>query len=57
MGIHTLDTPSQGGLGQKVETFIHGLGMFKTAYDVGHLMYGIGRAAMPYVASALTAAI
>ena len=64
MGLHTLATPAQSGLGQKVETFIHGLGMFKTAYDVGGLLLGAartvgpmamqaGRAALPLLSAAL----
>ena len=64
MGLHTSEPQDQRGLGSKVESFVHGLGMFKTAYDVGGLLLGAartvgpmamqaGRAALPLLSAAL----
>ena len=57
MGLHTLPTPAQSGLGQKFETFVHGLGAFKTAYDVGGVVMGAARAIAPMAASVGRAAL
>ncbi len=64
MGVHAIDTPVQSGLGRKVESFIHGLGAFKTAYGVGGILLGaartlgpmaanVGRAALPLMSAAI----
>ena len=57
MGLHRSPTSNGGGLGQKVEHFISGLGAFKTAYDVGHVLYDVGKVAGPAIANAGRAAL
>ena len=63
MGLHSNEYQEHRGIGQKVETFIHGLGMIKTAYDVGGIVLGAartlgpmamtaGRAILPLIAAA-----
>ena len=47
MGLHSLEPQDHRGLGSKVECFVHGLGMFKTAYDVSGLLLGVARALGP----------
>ena len=57
MGLHTLPTPAQSGLGQKIETFVQGLGAIKTAYDVGGMVVGAARTIAPVAASVGRAAL
>ena len=40
-----------------MEKFISGLGAFKTAYDVGHVLYDVGRVAGPAIVNAGRAAL
>ena len=57
MGVHSNDYQEHRGIGQKVETLIHGLGMIKTAYDVGGLVWGAARTIAPLAMSAGRAAL
>ena len=57
MGLHALPTPAQSGLGEKIDTFVHGIGAIKTAYDVGGMVLGAARTLAPMAASAGRAAL
>ena len=56
MGLHTLSpTPDDTGLGSKVQRLVGGLGVIKSAYDIGHTIYDVASFAAPSAARAMQA--
>ena len=41
------------GIGQKLQSVAHGIGMMKTGIDVGKTLWSVGSAVAPYVGALL----
>ncbi len=48
---------SDHGIGQKVQTVAHGIGVLKTGYDIGKALWSVGSTIAPYVGRAAAALI
>ncbi len=48
---------SDHGIGQKVQSVAHGIGVLKTGYDIGKTLWSVGSTIAPYVGRAAAALI